>query len=358
LTLVNRLGECRVLPWLAWRHGVRALVLEGVTEWDDAEEGRGALVYPGPAGEFLATLRLTALRDGVEDYEYLWLLWDRARRLRERAPQRYVGVLAAADQVFAEVERRVGTMGRPARDPRDLDALRQRLGRLAERLDAVWWAEVDAADDLPKPPERLTARAGGHQVTLSWDKSPEEKVTGYHVYRSCEPKVGFVRITPLPVEALTYTDEPVRNNETYYYFLRACIDAVQGPRSKRVDATPKPLPRVAWADMAALRPERAGPYRVALRLEGPGTGGVLPLVRPQIDYALSDGAYDGYEEMTREADNLWVFEVPDLGWSRQAGKALRLKVRIVDRRSRLVTPAVERREPIEAARPTEEPTPR
>jgi hypothetical protein len=84
---------------------------------------------------------------------------------------------------------------------------------------------------------------------------------------------------------------------------------------------------------------------------------VLPLVRPQIDYALTDGFYDGFEEMTREADNLWVFEVPDLAWARQGGKALRLKVRIVDRRSRLVTPAVERQEPIDAARQPDEPAP-
>ena len=349
LTLANLLAETRTLPWLAWRHGVRALILDSVNDWQSDDRGRGLLVYPGPAGEIFGSMRLVALRDGAEDYEYLWLLWDRGRRLRDRAPQRHLGVLAAVDQAVAEIDRRIGTMSRPNRDPEALATLRMRLGRLLERLEAAWWEEVDAADDLPKPPSRLAAKAGDERVSLSWQKSPEERVTGYHVYRSCEPKIGFVRITPAPVGSLTCEDAQVRNDETYYYFVRSCIDDVQGPRSQVADATPKPAPRVVWSAMADLAGSTVGLYRVALRLRGPGVGGALPLVRPQIDYCLSDGFYDGFEEMTRTDDSTWIFDVPDLGWQRQASKTLRLKVRIVDRRNRIVTPAVEREDLIDAA---------
>ena len=357
LTLANALGESRALAWLAWRHGVRALVLGGVNDWRDGERGRGVLVYPGPAGEVLGSLRLVALRDGAEDYEYLWLLWDRARRLRERAPQRHLGVLATVDHLLADVAGRVGTMGHPAAEPEVLAALRQRLGRLVERLEAAWWEEVDASGDLPKAPPRLAAAAGDGRVTLSWPKSPDDEVAGYHVYRSCEPKVGFVRITAVPAEALTYTDSPVRNDETYYYFVRSCVGEAEGPRSAVADATPKPAPKVVWGAMGDLTANTVGPYRVVLSLEGPGVGGVLPLVRPQIDYCLSDGFYDGFEEMTRSADRAWGFGVPDLGWRRQGSKTLRYKVRIVDRQSRVVTPAVERAEAIDTATGREAPAP-
>jgi hypothetical protein len=48
--------------------------------WDPNTFGRyngdGYLLYPGPGGEPYPSIRLKALRDGFEDYEYLWLLRD------------------------------------------------------------------------------------------------------------------------------------------------------------------------------------------------------------------------------------------------------------------------------------------
>ncbi len=48
--------------------------------WDPNTFGRyngdGYLIYPGPGGVPYPSIRLKALRDGFEDYEYLWLLRD------------------------------------------------------------------------------------------------------------------------------------------------------------------------------------------------------------------------------------------------------------------------------------------
>ena len=48
--------------------------------WDPNTFGRyngdGYLIYPGPGGVPYPSIRLKALRDGFEDYEYLWLLGD------------------------------------------------------------------------------------------------------------------------------------------------------------------------------------------------------------------------------------------------------------------------------------------
>jgi hypothetical protein len=48
--------------------------------------GDGFLCYPGPDGRPLSSIRLENLRDGFEDYEYLWLL--RASLPRLAAPAR------------------------------------------------------------------------------------------------------------------------------------------------------------------------------------------------------------------------------------------------------------------------------
>jgi len=58
-------------------------------QWPDAPwnpntfgryNGDGYLLYPGPKGIPYPSIRLKALRDGFEDYEYMWLLNDLVKR--------------------------------------------------------------------------------------------------------------------------------------------------------------------------------------------------------------------------------------------------------------------------------------
>jgi len=350
LALTSRLSDARLLPWLAWQHGVRALFLRNVARWGEADLGDSALIYPGAQGSPCGSLRLVALRDGVDDYELLRRLWDGARLLRERAAERHGPLLAAAERLLAEVPGGIGTFQRPCRDPQVLASLRMRLARELERVEAAWWAEVDAAPDLPAPPAEITAKPGNGLIVLSWAKSADGKVSGYHLYRSCDPKTGFVRLNATPIEGLNYTDRSVRGDLLYHYFVRACRDeATEGPRSRVASASPRPAPKVVWLPMAPLIAAAAGPCRVAVRLEGPGTGGLLPQVRPQIDYALGDAPLDGFEEMARQEDGSWTFDIPEPVWRGHAGKTLRVQVRLVDRQNDVVAPPVEREEPIGGA---------
>lgn len=43
--------------------------------------GDGLIFYPGPDGP-LSTIRMKCIRDGLEDYEYLWLLKDRLAKAK------------------------------------------------------------------------------------------------------------------------------------------------------------------------------------------------------------------------------------------------------------------------------------
>lgn len=61
-----------------WRDAVKSGKRWPEVEWNTfafaGYNGDGLLVYPGPAGRFLSSIRLEAIRDGIEDYEYFHIL--------------------------------------------------------------------------------------------------------------------------------------------------------------------------------------------------------------------------------------------------------------------------------------------
>lgn len=83
--------EYRILPWLCWKYDFKGFLYWCVnywpyfdpfknamnTKWE--QNGNGLLYYPGEDGP-IDSLRLEVFRDGMEDYEYLYLL---ARKINE-----------------------------------------------------------------------------------------------------------------------------------------------------------------------------------------------------------------------------------------------------------------------------------
>jgi len=84
--------DARIIGWLSWKLGVSGFEYWSAAAWGkntrpiEAVEsawaaktfgeynGDGCLLYPGPDGAILSSIRLEALRDGFEDYEYLVIL--------------------------------------------------------------------------------------------------------------------------------------------------------------------------------------------------------------------------------------------------------------------------------------------
>jgi len=62
--------------------------------------GDGLIFYPGPDGP-VATIRMKCIRDGLEDYEYLWLLKDAVARAKRGEPPRAADWLRRAEQALA-----------------------------------------------------------------------------------------------------------------------------------------------------------------------------------------------------------------------------------------------------------------
>jgi hypothetical protein len=124
--------QYRVAPWINWSVGASGLLYWATGYWRESSDpwtipttygvlnGDGALVYPGGAVGYagpVASMRLKALRDGIEDYDYLELL-------KQLDAQTASGAARAVGATFK----------RWTRNPADIYAARERLG---ERLDAL-----------------------------------------------------------------------------------------------------------------------------------------------------------------------------------------------------------------------------
>mgnify|MGYP000870771287 CR=1 FL=1 len=96
-TVIDRTGlEARITPWLAWLERVEGLVYYATTDWspdpwttpwsNNSCNGDAVLFYPpkdstiaydacaAQSNRLVPSLRWELLREGMEDYEYLWLL--------------------------------------------------------------------------------------------------------------------------------------------------------------------------------------------------------------------------------------------------------------------------------------------
>jgi hypothetical protein len=80
--------ESRILHWLNYRFGLKGYLHWGFNHWTDdpfatpgRHRGDGWHVYPKKDG-LLNSLRWEQMRNGIQDYEYLWMLEDKIRAMK------------------------------------------------------------------------------------------------------------------------------------------------------------------------------------------------------------------------------------------------------------------------------------
>lgn len=86
--------------------------------------GAGVIFYPGPDGP-VASIRMKNMRDGLEDFEYLWLLEQAVEKVRSGELEVPEGWLERAGTALA-IDDRLGSLTDYSRDPEDL--LKERRG--------------------------------------------------------------------------------------------------------------------------------------------------------------------------------------------------------------------------------------
>lgn len=121
----------------------------------------------------------------------------------------------------------------------------------------------------PRPPEGLIATAGEGEVRLVWsapgllvDGSPVPGQLGYEVLRAPSAAGPFSSLTPDPIAGADLTDRGLKNEQTYYYAVRAVrMDAggrVRSVLSTVAAATPVDLtPPSPPANLVAVPSETA-----------------------------------------------------------------------------------------------------
>ena len=151
----------RVLLWQNWKHDVTGFSYWGLCVWRDnlegdkrwpeakwnpatwrnqagaAHNGDGQLIYPGPDRLPLSSIRLENLRDGIEDYEYFWLLRDAVRRLKEADAEQHRPLIAEAEKALAIDGAVVKDLTHFTDDPRLLRETRATIARLIERVQTA-----------------------------------------------------------------------------------------------------------------------------------------------------------------------------------------------------------------------------
>ncbi|HJN18961.1 MAG TPA: DUF4091 domain-containing protein, partial [Armatimonadota bacterium] len=175
--------ETRVLQWYNWRYSLTGYLHWGLNFWtDDPINSAGNenlppgdcwIVYPGEDGP-LSSIRFEALRDGFEDFEYLWVLAERNREMAERL---------GADAALYDPEQRsdeyahriVRTMVDHEGDPSRLRALRDELAGEISRASALPRALI-----ATNPPTSHRAAGYPHVVaTRVWaEEGAEVNVNG------------------------------------------------------------------------------------------------------------------------------------------------------------------------------------
>jgi hypothetical protein len=237
-TVIDRPGiEARITPWLAWLERVEGLLYYSTTAWDtnpwtqpwiyDAN-GDGFMFYlpkdetiafnpcDGQSNRLVPSIRWELLREGMEDYEYLWLL-------NEGDPQ--IGVANEADTL---AEQFIDSRTLFSRVPTDLYETRaaiaaQLAGPSAAKLtnrSAVAENETfhylliyHAGDTAHTVVISDTVPSATTVITATGSKSPDPSVLGQVV--GWTVIVDSQEIVTLTIEAQGVIAGPVTNSATF-----------------------------------------------------------------------------------------------------------------------------------------------
>ena len=99
--------------------------------------GDGQLFYPGPGGAPVPSIRLAAIRDGIEDYEYFWQLRQRLTDARNRHLVIPAGLEQTAEELLAVPRTIVASLTEYTDDPDAVLATRRQTAETILALDRL-----------------------------------------------------------------------------------------------------------------------------------------------------------------------------------------------------------------------------
>jgi len=144
----------RLMFWQCWKYGAEGFLYWGTTHWalnmesderwpdipwipwsrQRGHNGCGYLIYPGPDGTPLGSTRFENVRDGIEDFEYFYLLNELTQKAGNALPgplrEKVETELAIPDEIVADHQHFT-------EDPDAILETRARIAELIEELVAI-----------------------------------------------------------------------------------------------------------------------------------------------------------------------------------------------------------------------------
>ncbi len=172
--------ESRLLHWLNYRYGLKGYLHWGFNAWTDdpvndpgKHRGDGWHVYPKKDG-LLDSLRWEQMRNGIQDYECLWLLEDKISRIRATLSPRAAALIEPSRRGVEIATQVVRTFSDFAKEPEVLYAARRQAIEETMALDAAPRIIVQT-----NPPEQSTLARDCHVDVYGWaEPGTSVKVNG------------------------------------------------------------------------------------------------------------------------------------------------------------------------------------
>jgi hypothetical protein len=139
--------SARIIPWMCWKYNIKGLLYWCVNFWkvnpyesamntDWQQNGNGLLYYPGKDGP-VASLRLELIRDGMEDYEYLYILSrlvNKAEKLKLSEVDKKIIIQA---KELLNLNGLINSLSDYSKDPQQLLKRRRDIANMIEKLSGV-----------------------------------------------------------------------------------------------------------------------------------------------------------------------------------------------------------------------------
>lgn len=131
--------ESRILHWLNYRFGLKGYLHWGFNSWTDdpfaavgKHRGDGWHVYPKKDG-LINSLRWEQMRNGIQDYEYFWMLENKISKIRETLSERLSKMIEPSRRGIEIASQVVRAMSEYSKDPNVLYRAKRQV--IEELLD-------------------------------------------------------------------------------------------------------------------------------------------------------------------------------------------------------------------------------
>ena len=141
--------DYRIIPWLCWKYDIKGFLYWSVNYWPNVDpfknaqntkwdqNGNGLLLYPGKDGP-IGSLRMEIFRDGMEDYEYIQLLFDDLKTLKSKdLDKKYPDYFKESVRLLTMDDSIITSMSNFTKDGELLNARRDAIARKIEEFSSL-----------------------------------------------------------------------------------------------------------------------------------------------------------------------------------------------------------------------------